>query len=135
MNKKEQVAKIAHALVRETAANISDYSDREEEFRQRFAALVTVHQEAQPERRIGETAHGVAPVQQVVTALCATVKKRDAKLFISLMQYLVDADAILLAIVNDLLTDLCAAQGWGGLSSHQRKALPLIEAVLFGSPS
>jgi hypothetical protein len=134
MSKEEQVAKIARALVRETAANIADYADREEEFRQRFEALVAVQQEAQPVQRFGASAHGVDAVQQVVNALAADVKKRDEKVFINLMQYSVDVDAILLAIVNDLLTDLCWAQGWGGLSTQERKALPRIEAILFGHP-
>lgn len=134
MSKSEQMAKIAKALIRETAANIEDYADRDEEFRHRFETMVAVQQEAQPALQHGTTAHGHDAVQQVVTALCAIVMKRDLKILIGLMQYILEADAILLAIVNDLYTDLCSALGWGGLSDIERKALPRIEMIVFGNP-
>lgn len=134
MSKSEQVAKIAKALIRETAANIADYEYRDEEFRHRFETMVAVQHQAQPLLQVGGATHGHDAAQQVVTALCAIVKKRDVKILIGLMQYILEADAILLAIINDLYTDLCSALGWGGLSDIERKALPRIEMIVFGNP-
>lgn len=132
MEKNGQVAKIARALVRETAANISDYSDREEEFRLRFEELVSVHQELQLAQNTLENADGVGPTHQAVTALSASVKECDEEAFISLMQNLIDTDPNLAAIINDCFCSLYSARDCGELTTIGRKALPRIEGILFG---
>jgi len=122
--------KLAAKILSETAKGMADYVGDPNAFYERLKLAVQVEMDAATGgNSINYPASDVA-VRCVISGLISKVHKRDVATLEGLMREILDADAILLEIAEDLYGDLYAYNMHNEITPREIKVMQGLERIL-----
>jgi hypothetical protein len=122
--------KLAAKILSETAKEMANYSGAPNAFYERLKLVVQAEMDAATGgNSINHPGSDVA-VRCVISGLISKVHKRDVATFEGLMREILDADAILLEIAEDLYGDLYAYNMHNLITPREIKVMRRLERIL-----
>jgi hypothetical protein len=122
--------KLAAKILSETAKEMANYSGAPNAFYERLKLVVQVEMDAATGGNSVNHPGCDLAVRCVISGLISKVHKRNIATFEDLMRAILDADAILLEIAEDLYGDLCAYHLHNLLTPGEVKVMHGLERIL-----
>ena len=122
--------KLAAKILSETAKEMANYSGAPNAFYERLKLVVQVEMDAATGGNSVNHPGSDLAVRRVISGLISKVHKRDVATFEDLMREILDADAILLEITEDLYRDLYAYNMHNEITPREIKVMQGLERIL-----
>jgi len=122
--------KRAAKILSETAKEMANYSGAPNAFYERLKLVVQVEMDAATGGNSVNHPGSDLAVRRVISGLISKVHKRDLATFEDLMREVLDADAILLEITEDLYGDLYAYNMHNEITPREIKVMQCLERIL-----
>jgi len=122
--------KLAAKILSETAKEMANYSGAPNAFYERLKLVVQVEMDAATGGNSVNHPGSDLAVRRVISGLISKVHKRDLATFEDLMREILDADAILLEITEDLYGDLYAYNMHNLITPGEVKVMHGLERIL-----
>ncbi len=130
MENRLSAKKLAAKIMSETAKGMADYAGDPNAFYERLKLAVQVEMDAAAGGNSVNHPGSYIAVRGVISGLISKVHQRDVANFEGLMRQLLDADAILLEIAEDLYGDLYAYNMHNLITPCEIKVMQGLERIL-----
>ena len=122
--------KLAAKILSETAKEMANYSGAPNAFYERLKLVVQVEMDAATGGNSVNHCGSDVAVRCVICGLISKVHQRDVVTLEDLMREILDADAILLEITEDLYSDLYAGNVHNEITPREIKVMQGLERIL-----